>query len=813
MHDLMLDARYAVRMLTKSPGFAIAAVLALALGIGANSTVFSLVNAILLRTLPFEDPDRLVMVWESNQQQGRDEDAVAPANYLDWKNQNNVFEDMAASRNMAFILTGTDEPERLLGTMANASLFSVLGVNPILGRPFAPQDEQPGAGRVVLLSYGIWERVFGSSPSIIGQPLTLNNQPFTVIGVMPREFRYPDTAELWIPPQNVVPDPPLKTTGDISTVRGSHYLRVIARMAPNVTLQQAQTEMGVIAARLQEQYPATNNGQDVKLVPLQKQIVGDIGPALVILLGAVVLVLLIACANVANLLLARASGRQKEIAIRVALGAGRSRIIRQLLTESIILAVLGGVVGILLAYLGLKFLVAFNPGNIPRLNEVSIDGWMIGFTFLISLVTGIIFGLTPAFQASKPDLNQTLKEESRGSAGSFKTRRMRTLLVVSEIALTQVLLICAGLLVRSFIHLQEIDPGFNPKNVLTMQIPLPGSKYPDGVQQAAFFQQVLQRVEQVQGVQSAGVISRLPLTGGSSVRGFLIEGRQPPPDQTTPEANYQVMSPDYFRTMGIPLLRGRVFTEMDSKDAPGVVILNETLAKLYWPNEDPVGQHLSISSEQNPREIVGVVKDVKQSALNDKTKPELYVPYVQVAWPSMVLVVRTQGNPMNLARTVRSEILGIDRNQPVSSIRPLEEVIADSTSRQRFNTILLAIFAGVALVLASVGVYGVMAYLVSQRRREIGIRLALGAQPGTIFKLVIWQGLAFTLIGLAIGVGAAFAFARLLVGSSLVYGVTATDPAIFLGVPLLLTAVAMTACYLPARRAMGVNPVIALREE
>jgi len=813
MEYLMLDIRYAVRVLIKSPGFAITAVLALAIGIGANSIVFSLVNAILLRTLPFENPNGLVMVWESNQQQGRYEDAVAPANYIDWKNQNNVFEDMAASRNMAFVLTGTGEPERVQGTMANASLFSILGVNPILGRPLSSQDEQPGSGRVVLLSYGIWERIFGASVGIIDQPLILNNESYTVIGVMPRGFRYPETAELWIPPQNRVPDPPLKTSGDISTVRGSHYMRVIARLAPNVTLENAQTEMSAIASRLETQYPATNNGQGVTLVPLLQQIVGDIRPALILLLGAVVLVLLIACANVANLLLAKASGRQKEVALRLALGASRNRIIRQLLTESIILSMLGGIAGILLAYFGLKFLVAFNPGNIPRLNEVGIDGWMIAFTFIISLGTGIIFGLVPAFKASKPDLNQTLKEAGRGAAGSFKTRRMRTLLVVSEIALTQVLLVGAGLLIRNFVQLQQVDPGFNAKNTLTMQITLPTSKYPEGYRQTAFFHQVLQRVEQVQGVQSMGLISRLPLMGGSSVRGFMIAGRQPSPDQTTPEANYQVTSQDYFQTMGIPLLRGRTFTDRDNENTLGVVILNESMAKLNWPNEDPIGQHLTISSEQNPREIVGIVKDVKQSALNDKTKPEIYVPYLQAPWPSMTLVIRSQSNPMSMARTVRSEILGIDSTQPVSNIKALEDVIADSTARQRFNTILLGIFAGMALMLASVGVYGVMAYLVSQRRREIGIRLALGAQRGAIFKLVIWQGLVFTLTGLVIGLGVAIALTRVLIDFNLFYGVTVADPVIFLGVAFLLTAVALIASYLPARRAMAVNPLTVLREE
>ena len=817
MRTLLQDVRYGFRMLMKRPGFTVVAVLALALGIGACTAIFSVVNAVLLRPLAFNEPERLVMVWGSAPKLGFDTLPPTAGESIDWREQNKVFDHVAAFKSWAWTMTGSNGPEQIWGARVNASLFPALGVKPLLGRTFLPEEDKPGSQRVVIIGHGLWQRSFGSDPSIIGRNISLSGQTYTVVGVMPQGFRFPGgenmLAGLQFSPKTEMWEPLALTDKEISE-RGTHNLAVIARLKPGATLPQAQVEMGNIAKHLESQYPRTSKGIGVKLVPLHEQVVGDVRPALLILLGTVGFVLLIACANVANLLLARAASRTREIAIRTALGASRLRVLRQLLTESVLLALCGGFCGLLLALWGIDALSAFVPENIPRAGEIGVDGRMLAFTLVISLLTGVIFGLAPALQASKSDVNESLKEGARGASTGLRRNRFRSLLVVAEVALALMLLVGAGLLIRSFMRLQQVNPGLDPRDVVTMGIVLPfiaPSNYEKPEQQAAFFDRLLERTATLPGVQAAAIVSGLPLSGANENSNFSIEGRTVPSGGQNPQADYTMVSRDYFRAMSIPLMRGRVFTGQETKESPAVAIISQRMAERYWPGEDPIGKRLTLSFEKSPREIVGIVGDVKQASLNAETMPGVYLPFQQFPYPGMTMVIRTQSDMASITSAVRRELQAIDGNVPISEVKSMEQVISASVAQRRFSMMLLGLFALVALLLSAVGIYGVMAYSVSERSHEIGIRIALGARSRDILRMVLGQGMILTLIGLAVGLAGALALTRLM--SSLIYGVSATDPLTFAGVSLALGSVALLACYIPARRATRVDPMEALRDE
>jgi putative ABC transport system permease protein len=788
-------------MLLKNPGFAAIAVIALALGIGANTAIFSVVNTILLRSLPYDDPDRLMVVKENKLPQFP-EFSVSPGNFLDWQKQNGSFEKLAAVQGSSYnLVTGDAEPERLDGARVSAGLFEMLGVKPVQGRTFLEEEDQPGHQNVVVLSSNLWKRRFGSDSNIIGQSITMSAASYTIIGIMPTSFQFPDRdIDLWTP---------IAFTAAQAQQHGSHYVLVIGRLKPGVTTEQARTEMSAIAARLAEQYPNSNAGWSTIVVPMQEFEVRDIKPALLVLLGAVALVLLIACANVANLLLARSTARQKEIAIRTALGASRSRVVRQLLTESVLLAVVGGGAGLLLAAWGTRSLLALAPEDLPRVKDVALDGRVLGFTLLVTLITGIVFGLVPALQASRPNLNETLKEGGRGTTGGH--HRVRSSLVITEVALALVLLVGAGLLIRSFIRLQQVNPGFNTKNAMSANVALPGRKYPNSDQYLSFFTQLIEKIGALPGVVAVGASQSLPIQGDYIV-GFTIQGRPPNPPGEDKSTNYYAVTPDYFKAMGIPLLRGRLFTEQDSRNAPRVAVINETMARTYFSDEDPIGKGINLSQGQEGfREIVGIVGDVKQYGLAQPSTLQTYEPYLQMPFSGVTLVVRTEGNPTALSGPIRSEVFALDKEQPVSRIRTLNQIVSGSVQQQRFTMLLLGVFAAVALILAAVGLYGVMNYAVTQRTHEIGIRMALGANTGNVLRLVVGHGMLLALIGVAIGLGGAFAFTRLM--SKLLFAVSTTDSVTFAGISVLLTGVALVACLVPARRATKVDPMVALRHE
>jgi len=812
--NTLQDIRYAFRMLLKRPGFTVIVVLTLALGIGANTTIFTAIDAVLLNPLPYKDPERLMVVWETNKQLGPemwDRNEAAIGNFLDWRSRNQSFDQLGALFDTDMNLTGVGEPQRIQGCVVTTNFFQVLGVQPMHGRSFVPESETPGSPFTVIISHELWQRQFGSDRGIINKSLTLNAHQVAVIGVMPPgfELQFPITrhVDMWVP---MVID-----IGDLGYHdRSNNFLYTVGRLKQGVSQEQAQTEMNLIAGQLQQQYPETNTEKGVRVVALHKQLVGNVESYLYMLFAAVGFLLLIACANVAGLLLARVTARHREVAIRIAVGASRWRLIRQLLTESIILSGLSGLLGLLLAYGGVKLLVSLTPSEVPRLHEVGLHVPVFLWTLAISVVTGVLFGLAPAVQASKPDLNTALKESSGRNPGSFQGSGLRNLLVVSEVAVALLLLVGAGLMTKSFLRLQQVDPGFDATNVLSMNIALPTSKYREQ-RLLTFYDQLFERVKNLPGVKSVAGINPLPLGNSNVSDRFVVEGAPFVALADRPFAGVRVITPDYFQTMSIPQLKGRSFTEQDREKTPNVIIVNEALASRYWPNQDPIGKRLGFFEEdpgkQEWREIVGVVGNVKSKALEIEVMPEAYFPYRQVPENFMNLVVRTASDPVSMVPAIRSQVLSVDKDQPVSDIMTMEQRVAKSVAAKRFVMSLLGAFSILALGLAAVGIYGIMAYLVTQRTQEIGVRMALGAQKRDVLRLIVGKGMALAVIGTAIGLIASLALTRLM--RSLLFEVTPTDWLTFVMVSVVLLTVALLASYIPARRATKVDPLVALRYE
>ena len=808
MEPIFTDLRYGLRSLLKRPAFTTIALLTLALGIGVNSAIFSAVDSILLRPLPLNDPARLVSVWEQTPRDGIQQNEVAPANFFDLKTQNQVFEDVGAYGPDDVNFTGDGEPERLDGQVVTANVFSILGVAPALGRTFSPEEDQLGHEHVVVLSDSLWQRRFNRDQSIINRQITLNGRSFTVIGVMPRGFFFPAREiELWTP---WAMEPEQKAG------RGDHYLRLVARLQQGTGLERANADVTAIAQRLSAEYPRTNEGLGFTVHSLHQDYVGNLRLPILILFAAVGLVLLIACANVANLLLAQATTRRREIAIRIALGARRWTIVRQLLIESLLLATGGGLLGVLGAFWGVAALSKLLPQSLSKLQDVSIDARVFFFTLAVSVLTAVVFGGVPALLASRTRPGATLNDVARDFAGGTSGRHVRAVLVVSEVALAVVLLVSAGLLIRSFQLLRRVDTGFTTENALTMRMVLPFPKYVKQETRRAFYDEVLRKIEALPGVESAGMITFLPLSFNGMNFSFSVDGQQAPSDMKLPFALFRVVSPDYFRAMGIPLRHGRFFDSRDAADAQPAVLVNRRLADQYWPGEDAIGKRLKIGPLDSPNAwltVVGVVGDVQQTGLYDQ-KLEFYVPYAQERRSFVAprdLVVRTKSDPAVIARAVREAVWSVDKDQPVSNVRTLDQVFAAAISQERFQALLLGLFATLALLLACVGLYGVISYAVVQRTHEIGVRMALGAQPVDVLTLVIRQGMTLTLTGLAAGILAGTFVTRVL--SDLLFGVTPRDPLTFVGVPVLLLLVAFLACYIPARRATRIDPLSALRAE
>src|SRR5262245_16456763 len=804
--EMIQDLRFGFRMLLKNPGFTFVAVLTLALGIGANTAIFSVVNAVVSRPLPYPEPERLIRLWESNPGRGWPEFSASAPNFADWRKQQTVFEQLAAYEFGVNNFTGSGEPERVATLGVTANLFPTLGTPPALGRNFLPEEEQPGRQRVVILSDGLWQRRFGADPQLIGRQIQLSGESYTVVGVMPPGFQFMRNTEVWTPLRL---DP---AVAPWHANRSHHNIHVIGRLEPGVSLAQAQAAMDVIARQLEQQYPKSNAGWGVLLRTFYDWIVPEqIRRSVLVLFAAVGFVLLIACANVANLMLARASTRRREMAIRAALGAGRLRVMRQLLTESLLLATLGGLAGALLARWGAQLIKASTSLNMPRLDETRLDLRALGFTLIVSLLTGLIFGLAPAWQASRLDLNETLKEGGRSGGGA--RRGFRGALVVVEVALSLVLLLGAGLMIRSFSNLQNAPLGFAPENVLTMQINLPGSKYGEKAQRGAFYNQLLERMRSAPGVVDAAAVTQLPLHSGASwSQEITLEARDAAPSDVKMSARTFAATPRYFQTMGIPLLQGRDFTEQDSGDGPLNFIVSESFARRFWPNENPIGKRFRASPSFDIfGTVVGVIGNVRNVSLESEGGPAFYFSYGRIGMPSLAVVVRTVAPPESMTAALRAPIASLDRDLPVYNVRTLDQLVYNSAGLPRLQTALLSFFGAIALLLAAIGVYGVMAYAISQRMREIGLRMALGAQTRDVLKLVVRQGLALSLIGVAIGLALAFGLTRFL--SGLLYQVSATDALTFALIPLLLVGVTLLACYLPARRAIKMDPLLALRRE
>jgi putative ABC transport system permease protein len=800
---MLQDLRYALRQLIKAPSFTFVAIITLALGIGACTAIFSVVNTVLLRPLDFPEPDRIVVIRETQLPQFP-EFSVSPPNYLDWEKQTKSYEYLAAYSGATLNLTGEGEPQRLVGVKATAHYFDAYGVKPILGRMLLPEEDSPGKNHVVVLSHGFWQRVFGGAKDVVGRQVQLNGEPYQIVGVAPYGFGIASKVDVWTP-MAFKPD---ETAND---ARGGHYINVVGRLKPGVTVKQARAELEVIANQLAIQYPDSQKGWGIFMMPLQDYLVRDIKPVLYTLLGAVGCVLLIACANLANLLLARATARHREISIRAALGAGRARLVRQLLTESVVLAVCGGVAGVILAKWGLDTLLTLAPSDLARNSDIRLNGGVLLFSLGLSIFTGLLFGIAPAWLAARADVNEALKQGTRGSTEGGARGRLRSALVVVEVTFALVLLGGAGLLARSFVQLAHVDPGFIPENATLMRLSLPQKKYGKPEQQTAFADALLERLKNLPGVQAVGITHAMPLVG-DYVLGFNIEGRPPIDPTDLPSLNYYTVTPDYFRAMGIRLVRGRLFTPQDDAKAPRVCIINETLARQFFPNEDPIGKRMNITQGPDAwREIVGIAGDIKQYGVDKATSAQGYEPFAQVPFSSMNAVIRTKGSPAALLGALRPTVYAVDKDQPVGAIRPLEEIMADSISRQRFAMTLLTVFSAVALVIAAVGIYGVMAYNVVQRTGEFGIRMALGAQQRDVLRLVLTQGGKLIGLGLVIGLVATLAASYAM--RSILFNTSVFDPLTLGTITVVLAGVALVACFFPANRATKVNPIEALRAE
>jgi putative ABC transport system permease protein len=803
METLLQDLRYAFRTLARSPGFAVVAVLTLALGIGANVAIFSVINATLLRPLPYAEPDRLMMLYTRYPDGGQF--SVSLPDFRDWREQAENFEQMAALSFSSSNLTGAEgEPERVQRANVTANFFPMLGARAEAGRLFLEEENRAGAEPVVVLSHGFWQRRFGGDPGVIGQTINLHGSPFTVVGITPPGFRFQQDVDVWTP---------LNLDGPQG--RRSEYLTVIGRVRPGVTLDQARTEMAAVGQRLAEEYPETNGILAVDVESLHEQTIGGLRPALIALMAAVGLVLLIACANVANLMLTRAAAREREMAVRAALGAGRGRIVRQLLTESLVVALIGGGVGLLLALWGIGALRNARAELIPRFAEVGIDAWVLGFALGLAVLTGVAFGLAPAMQFGRWGLSSSLRSGGRGMAGQKGACTLRAGLVLAQVALALMLLVGAGLLIRSFDRLQRVDVGFEPRNVLTTRVALPASQYSEDAPRIAFYNGLLEEVAAAPGVQSAALVSGVPLSGSAGYWSFAIEGRPEPAPGTVVDAQPFAITPGYFQTMRIPVLQGRAFTEQDHAEALRVAIINQEMVRRYWPEGNPIGARITFGDPEDPdtewMTVVGVVGDVRVTGLTDAPYPQIYTSYPQVALGSMVVALRTTRDPLSMAPIVRQAVHRLDPNLPVYDVKTMEQWLDEMIAQPRVGTALLGIFAAVALLLAAVGIYGLISYTVAQRTSEIGVRLALGAEPRDVLKLVVRQGMKPVLAGIGVGVVAAWIGTRLI--RSLLFGVSATDPLTFAGVVLFLAAVALLASYLPARRATRVDPMIALRAE
>ncbi|HSC45347.1 MAG TPA: ABC transporter permease [Candidatus Acidoferrum sp.] len=801
------DVRFGLRMLKKSPGFTITAVLTLALGIGANTAIFSVVNTVLLRPLPYKDADRLVTVWSNNRTRGYDTDLVSPLDFADWRSQSTAFEKLAASTDVQYTMTGAGEPVMVIGYSFSAEYFDVLGVRPFIGRTFFAEEEQAGKNRVAVLSYGFWQRRFGADRGLVNKTITLDGERYTVVGVMPPEFKYPTRTELWTP---------LTPNAEAANDRSYRYLRVMGRLRPGASLTQARSEMNGIASRLAKEYPASNEEDDeVNLIPLRENISGDARPALLVLFCAVGMVLLIACANVANLLLARAVARQKEVAVRGTLGASRGRLVRQFLTESMLLGLSGGAIGIFLAVWCTKAMVVmfstsiFNL-NLPYLEEIPLDGWVLGFAAGGSLLTGALFGLAPAVQSSAGQTH-VLKESGRGATESIRWRRVRNGLVVAEVAMSIVLLTGAGLTLKSFASLLRGDLGFRADQVLTMRVLLPKAKYANETRRRAFQIETLERIKALPGVKSAGTVTFLPLTGWDGNRTVAL-AREAMPKEQRPSALWSSVTPEYFQAMGIPLIRGRSFNEADGPGAVGVAIISQSLGRRLAPDGgDLVGQQIEVEGVKGAVEVVGVVGDVRHLGVTAAPAPEVYLPYAQLPAPLLCFAIRTAGKAEGLSRAAESAIWAVDKDQAVGFVMNMNELVSDSLAPERVVTMLLGGFGMLALVMAAVGIYGVMANSAEQRTHEIGIRMAIGARAGEILRMMMAQGLRMVLVGASIGVATAFGLTRFI--SSVLYGVRPGDPGMFAAATVLISAIALLACWVPARRAARVEPMVALRYE
>ena len=811
MDNLLKDIRYGWRGLTNNWGFTAIVVVTLALGIGASTAIFSVVNSVMLRRLPYPTAERIIAIQEISPEGRRIQ--VTAANFYDWRQQNTSFEHLAAIRNMSVNLVLADQAERIDMAQTSANFFDVFGVTPQHGRLFIPADEQAGHQPVVVLSDLLWRRRFGGDPSVIGKPVTLDGNNYTVVGIAPAGFQYPDKTEAWLPPLQLVPE--LFANMDVTTQRGMGYLNAVALLKPGVTVGQAASEMETITSRLRQQYPETNNRRFNRVLSLQDHVLGDSRKMLWLLFGAVMFVLLIACANVANLLLANAAGRQKEMAIRAALGASRLRVMRQLLTESTMLALAGGALGLLLSVWGVSLITKLLPPDFPRIHEIGMDWRVLGFTLAASMLTGLLFGFAPALHVSKTDVQEAMKETGRGSTGGLRRSRLRHGLIIAEVALSVVLLAGAGLLFRSFMRLQAVDAGFSSHQVLTARLSASGTNFPDDAATVSFYDKVLQRLSTVPGVEHAGVINTLPLGKGPTTA-FRVEGRPVLTRDNWARTNFRSVSADYFRAMSIPLLQGRSFTAQDNQGTPFVTVINQVVAQREFPGENPIGKRITfgrVDSQQQPVwfEIVGITANIRSSELREEPESELYFSANQSPFGTMALVVRSSVEPASLAASVRQVVSEVDKSVPVSDVKTMDHIVSESVTQPRFNLFLLGLFSGIALLLSVAGIYGVTAYSVTQRTHELGIRIALGAQVSDVLRMIMGQGMTVIGIGIVIGLVAAFVLMRFM--NSLLFGVTATDPFTFAGITAVLIGAGLLACYIPARRATKVDPLVALRSE